>query len=88
MYSYIGLSNLASNIVGSKSPFTNQDNVQKMTPVQYILFIIILLLLIALMNFIGAALFNMSVVKIIPSIKTIDTLHFFVLNIVLHMLFC
>jgi len=88
MDSYKGLSNLASSMVISKSPFTNQTNIQDMTPGQYILFIIILLLLILLVNYIGSVLFNMSVVKIMPSIKPIDTLHFFILNIVLHMLFC
>ena len=88
MDSYKGLANLASSMVVSKSPFTNQNNIQDMTPGQYVLFIIILLLLILLINYIGAVLFNMSVVKIMPSIKPIDTLHFFILNIVLHMLFC
>ena len=88
MDSYKGLANLASSMVVSKSPFTNQNNIQDMTPGQYVLFIIILLLLILLLNYIGAVLFNMSVVKIMPSIKPIDTLHFFILNIVLHMLFC
>ena len=92
MDSYIGLANLASSIVGSTSPFTNKNalgtTVQDMTPVQYILFFIILILLILLVNYIGAILFNMSVVKVMPSVKPIDTLHFFVLNIVLHMLFC
>ena len=82
------LSSLASSIVLSRSPFTNQNNLQDMTPGQYILFFIILLLLIILVNYIGSVLFNMSVVKIMPSIKPIDTLHFFILNIVLHMLFC
>ena len=88
MDSYKGLTNLASCIVGSKSPFTNQGSTQKMTPGQFVLFYIILLLLILVINYIGSVLFNMSVVKIMPSIKQIDTLHFFILNIVLHMLFC
>ncbi len=86
------LSNLAASMVGSKSTFTNQNSqgsiMQDMTPGQYVLFLIILLLLLFLVNYIGAALFNMSVVKIMPSVKPIDTLHFFILNIVLHMLFC
>ena len=91
MYSFQVLIDAAKSILGVKSSFsnqTNQVNLENMTPGQYILFIIILLLLIALVNFIGATLFNMSVVKIMPSIKSIDTLHFFILNIVLHMLFC
>jgi len=88
MDSFKGLSKLASSIVLSKSPFTNKDGIQDMTPGQYILFFIILLLLLLLVNYIGSVLFNMSVVKIMPSIKPIDTLRFFVLNIVLHMLFC
>jgi hypothetical protein len=88
MDSFKGLANLASSIVLSKSPFTNKDDIQDMTPVQYIIFFIILLLLLLVVNYIGSVLFNMSVVKIMPSVKPIDTLHFFVLNIVLHMLFC
>jgi hypothetical protein len=91
MDSFKMLSNLAASMVGSKSTFTNQNSqgiMEDMTPGQYILFLIILLLLIIVVNYIGAFLFNMSVVKIMPSIKPIDTLHFFILNIVLHMLFC
>ena len=88
MDTFKGLADLASSMVLSKLPFTNQTNIQDLTPGQYILFVIILVLLIILVNYIGSILFNMSVVKIMPSVKPIDTLHFFVLNIVLHMLFC
>ena len=88
MDSFKMLINTAASMVGSKSAFTNQDAIQDMSIGQYILFFIILLLLIILVNFIGATLFNMSVVKIMPSVKPIDTLHFFILNIVLHILFC
>jgi hypothetical protein len=88
IFSNSNISKLAASMVTSTSPFTNQNIIQDMTPGQYILFFIILILLILLVNYIGAFLFNMSVVKIMPSIKPIDTLHFFVLNIVLHILFC
>jgi hypothetical protein len=92
MDSFKMLSNLAASMVGSKSTFTNQNSqatiMEDMTSGQYILFLVILLLLIIVVNYIGALLFNMSVVKIMPSVKPIDTLHFFILNIVLHMLFC
>lgn len=96
MYSYEVLVDTAKAIVGSTTPFTNNNDVrnnirnsiQDMTPVQYILFFIILILLILLVNYIGSVLFNMSVVKIMPSVKPIDTIQFLILNIVLHMLFC
>ena len=88
MYSYEYIIDTAKAIVGSNSPFTNRNDIQKMTPGQAILFFIILLLLMLLVNYIGSVLFNMSVVKIMPSIKPIDTLRFFILNIVIHMLFC
>ena len=95
MDSFKMLSDLASSIVGVKSSFTNKSvqnsvtsTLQDMTPGQYVLFFVILLLLILLVNFIGAALFNISVVKIMPSVKPIDTLHFLALSLVLHMLFC
>jgi hypothetical protein len=88
MDTYKGLADIANSMVLSKLPFTNQKTIQDLTPGQYVLFIIILILLIILVNYIGSVLFNMSVVKIMPSIKPVDTLHFFILNIVLHMLFC
>ena len=88
MDTFKGLADLASSMVLSKTPFTNQNNLKDMTAGQYILFFIILILLIILVNYIGSVLFNMSVVKIMPSIKPIDTLRFFILNIVIHMLFC
>ena len=87
MDSYKLLSDISKMMVGSKMPFTNQGE-KEMTTGQTLIYLIVFILLIILINYIGAALFNMSVVKIMPSIKTIDTLHFFVLNIVLHMLFC
>ena len=55
---------------------------------QKILFYLILILLIYLTMMIGAFIFNVSVVKIFPSIKKVSTLDFFGLYIVLHMLFC
>ena len=87
MNSYQLLSDVSKMIVGSKIPFTNQGE-KEMTGGQALIYLVIMILLIILINYIGAVLFNMSVVKIMPSIKTIDTFHFFVLNIVLHMLFC
>ena len=38
--------------------------------------------------YLGGLVFNMSVVKIFPSVKKVSTLDFFGLYIVLHMLFC
>ena len=80
--------NMISNaLTGMTSPFTNYE-MQEMSPGQYILFIFILFMLIYFTMFIGSLIFNISVVKIFPSIKKIDTMDFFGLYIVLHMLFC
>ena len=53
-----------------------------------ILFYLIFFLLLYLTMMIGAFIFNVSVIKVFPSIKKISTLDFFGLYIVLHMLFC
>jgi hypothetical protein len=79
-----------SNILaGSTSPFSNYDmNINQMNTDQLILFYFILFILIYFTMFIGSLLFNVTIVKMFPSIKKITTIDFFGLYIVLHMLFC
>ena len=55
---------------------------------QGLLYFIILIFLIMLTMWIGAFIFNASVVKIFPSVKKVSTVDFFGLYIVIHLLFC
>jgi hypothetical protein len=71
----------------SPSPFTNSGDVSNMNAGQFILFLIILFLVVYIMMWIGARIFNNTVVVIMPSIKRVTVLQFFGLTIVLHMLF-
>jgi hypothetical protein len=86
--------NLASTISStSTSPFTNNgmvgiNSMDKMSTGQYILFLLILFFLLYLTMWIGAFVFNTSVVKIFPSTKKVTALDFFGLYIVIHLLFC
>jgi hypothetical protein len=82
---------IVSNIlspVTTKAPFTNYQNMEDMNGGQQLLFIFVLFVLIYFTMFLGAIIFNMSVVKIFPSVKQVTTMDFFGLYIVLHLLFC
>ena len=81
---------LTNGIKPTSSPFTNQgmQGMQGMDPGQQVLYIIILMLLILLTMWVGAYIFNQSVVNIFPSVKKVSVLDFFGLYIVLHLLFC
>jgi hypothetical protein len=72
------------------APFTNQgsENLQDMSSGQYLIYFLILILLLYFIMFIGALVFNISIVKIFPSVKKVSTLDFFGLYIVIHLLFC
>ena len=88
-----GISAVASNIskILSLSSFRNNtsiDDINNMNTGQVIIYFMILIFLIYLTMWIGTFIFNTSVVKIFPSIKKINTLDFFGLYIVLHLLFC
>ena len=76
-------------VAPTKAPFSNQD-IEDMNAGQFLLFCFILFILTYIIMFIGAFFFNMSVVKlkIFPTLKTITTLDFFCLYIVIHLLFC
>lgn len=76
--------------IKSTSPFTNQDSekLENMTTGQLILFFFILTLLLYIIMCLGAIIFNISIVKIFPSVKKVSTIDFFGLYIVTHLLFC
>jgi hypothetical protein len=73
-----------------KAPFTNQNkqDMQDMDFGQFVLFCLIFFLLLYLTMYLGALIFNVTIVKIIPSVKRVTTLDFFGLYVILHILFC
>ena len=85
------ISNTASTLLGAvsgnKSGFKNYS-MDEMNSGQQLLFIFILMILIYFTMFLGAMIFNTSVVKIFPSVNQVSTMDFFGLYIVLHLLFC
>jgi hypothetical protein len=76
---------LKANEFVTKSTFTNYG---EMNSGQGLLFFLILMLLIFLTMWLGAFVFNTSVVKIFPDVKKVSVLDFFGLYIVIHILFC
>ena len=90
MDSLISASNMFATSIATattKSNFTNY-NMQEMDGNQLLLFLFILLILIYLTMFLGGMIFNLSIVKVFPSVKRVSTLDFFGLYVVLHILFC
>ena len=87
-----GVDFIATTITNAtiKSPFTNQgtENLQDMSSGQYLIYFLILILLLYFIMFIGALVFNISIVKIFPSVKKVSTLDFFGIYIVIHLLVC
>ena len=77
------ISNQASAYM-SPSHFTNKGANNE----QGFLFFIILICLLLLTMWLGASVFNTSVVKTFPSVKKVSTLDFFGLYVVIHLLFC
>jgi len=73
-----------------KSNFTNvvSTNTNDMTAQQWIVFIIVFGLMLFVLMFLGAKLFNITIPKIIPSIRKVSTSEFFGLYVILHILFC
>jgi len=79
---------IISNTLTNKAPFTNYQNIEDMNGGQQLLFIFVLFMLIYFTMYLGGMIFNMSVVKIFPSVKQVTTMDFFGLYVVLHLLFC
>lgn len=74
---------------GLKSPFSNRENqINEMNPGEQILFFIVFIFLIYFTMWLGAFIFNSSIVNIFPSVKKVSTLDFLGLYIVIHLLFC
>jgi hypothetical protein len=63
----------------------NQD---KMTFSQWVIFVTTFLLLLFILMFLGTKVFNLTIPKIIPSIRKVTTSEFFGLYVILHILFC
>ena len=86
------LTNCASYVSNAmtKSPFQNAGvmPVGSMTLGQFILFVIIYLALLYLIMWVGAFIFNASVVKVVPALKKASVLDFFGVYIISQMLFC
>jgi hypothetical protein len=78
---------MLTNSLTNKSPFSNQS-IEEMNGGQQLLFIFVLFVLIYFTMYLGGMIFNMSVVKIFPSVKQVSTMDFFGLYVVLHLLFC
>ena len=78
---------LTKALTGNKAAFSNYT-MEEMNSGEQLLFIFVLFTLIYFTMYLGGLVFNMSVVKIFPSVKKVSTLDFFGLYIVLHMLFC
>ena len=77
----------------TKSNFSNQSQgkgVEDMNLGQFLMFCFILFVMTYFIMFIGAMLFNMSIVKlkIFPNLKEITPSDFLCLYIVTHLLFC
>ena len=78
---------LTNTLTGNKAPFTN-NTMEDMNNGEQLLFMFVLFTLIYVNMYIGGVIFNMSIVKILPSVKKVSTMDFLGLYIVLHMLFC
>lgn len=79
------IAKLSSATGVSKFEDLNQD---KMTFGQWVIFIAVFLLLLFILMFLGTMVFNLTIPKIIPSIRKVKTSEFFGLYVILHILFC
>ena len=90
------LSNVSKSIakftVPNKSRFedvaTVNADMSNMTAEQWVMFLIVFFALLFILMFLGAIVFNMTIPKIIPSIRKVSTVEFFGLYVILHILFC
>ena len=80
-------SQISSSMMPAPAPFSNNGSGTG-TAENGFLFFVILILLIFLTMWIGAFIFNTSVIKIFPSTKKVTVVEFFGLYIVTHLLFC
>ena len=83
----------ATTAVTKQAAFTNQgmqgnQGVQDMNFGQFMLFCLIFFILLYLTMYLGSLIFNVTIVKMFPTIKRVSTLDFFGLYVILHILFC
>ena len=89
----------ATTATTQKAPFSNQgmqgmqgmqgnQDMQDMNFGQFVLFCLIFFTLLYITMYLGAIIFNVSIVKIFPSVKRVSTIDFFGLYVILHILFC
>lgn len=86
------LNSVAKNIAKLSAPtgvskFANV-NPDDMTVSQWVMFLITFVVLLIIMMYLGKIVFNMTIPKIIPSIRKVSTSEFFGLYVILHILFC
>ena len=79
------ISTYVSNLMFGKATFTD---VSHMDAGQFILSIIIFIIILTFIMWVGAYIFNHSLVKVFPSVNKISVGNFLGLYIVLHILFC
>ncbi len=86
------LNTLAKNIaqISSSTGVSKFQNVSpdNMSITQWIIFFITFTVLLISVMFLGKIVFNMTIPKIIPSIRKVSTSEFFGLYVILHILFC
>jgi hypothetical protein len=75
------------SIPSGASQFQNV-NPDDMTIGQWIVFLITFTVLLIIVMFLGKLVFNMTIPKIVPSIRKVSTSEFFGLYVILHILFC
>jgi hypothetical protein len=86
------LNTLAKNIAKISSStgvskFANVDP-DNMSMCQWLIFLCTFIVLLLTVMFLGKIVFNMTIPKIIPSIRKVSTSEFFGLYVILHILFC
>ena len=83
---------IAKFTVPNKSRFEDvaivNADMSNMTAEQWVMFFIVFIALLFILMFLGAIVFNMTIPKIIPSIRKVSTVEFFGLYVILHILFC
>ena len=79
------VSTYISNLLSGKDAFTD---VKQMSGGEMFLALVIFIILLTFIMWLGAYIFNHSVVKVFPSVNKISVGNFLGLYIVLHILFC
>ena len=82
---YNSAASVVNTILGNKASF---KDVSSMDAGQTLLFLVIFVILFVFIMWVGAFIFNHSLVKVFPSVKKISVGDFLGLYIVLHILFC